>query len=202
MIATTVATGAVALTKPSTKRRPRNCRQCGTPITQPNTGRPRQYCSKACRQKAHASRGRVPVYFSHQRDDWTTPLDLFQELDAEFGFTLDAAATAENALCASYFTAEDDGLDQEWSGTVFCNPPYSQVAKWVEKAHRASLDGVTTVLLLAARTDTRWWHGFVEGKAEYRFVKGRLTFGSATNSAPFPSAVVIFRGSPAQAATA
>ena len=52
--------------------------------------------------------------------------------------------------------------------------------------------GATVVMLLPARTDTRWFHDYIYGKAEVRFIRGRLKFGGSKNSAPFPSMVVIF----------
>ena len=79
--------------------------------------------------------------------------------------------------------------------TVWCNPPYGrEIGKWVEKAYNESLAGVTVVMLLPARTDTKWFHDYIYGKAEIRFVRGRLKFGDSKNSAPFPSMVIIFRG--------
>ena len=120
-------------------------------------------------------------------------LGRFDEWDREFGpFTLDVAATAENAMCEQYFTIQDDGLAHEWTGTVWCNPPYSSVGRWVEKAYASSLTGTTVVCLVPARTDTRWWHQFAE-KGEVRFIKGRLRFSEAKSVAPFPSALLVFR---------
>lgn len=126
--------------------------------------------------------------------DWTTPQDLFDELDAEFHFELDPCATPENAKCAAYFTAEQDGLVQPWApAVVFMNPPYGrQIGRWVEKAEAESRAGATVVALVPARTDTRWWHECIADH-EVRFLRGRLRFGSASSGAPFPSAVVIFR---------
>ena len=180
------------MTKPVTK--PRRCRSCGATIEQPPTGRPRYYCDAACRNRAHRRRlsTRPAVYHRRQSDEWATPRDRWAEWNAEFGFTLDAAATTENALCERHFTLEDDGLAQEWTGTVWCNPPYSTVDKWVEKGYRSSLTGCTVVMLVPARTDTRWWHAWAT-KADPRFLKGRLRFGDATASAPFPSALLVFR---------
>jgi len=78
---------------------------------------------------------------------------------------------------------------------VFCNPPYSKISEWVEKAYReAKEDHTLIVLLIPARTDTRYFHNFIYQRAEIRFVKGRLKFGDSSNSAPFPSMIVIFRG--------
>lgn len=146
----------------------------------------------ACQQPS--TQNSRAVYHRSRSDEWATPRDRFAEWTVEFGpFELDAAATHENALCGRYFTMEDDGLVQDWgTGTVWCNPPYSTVATWVEKAHEASLAGATVVMLVPSRTDTRWWHSWAV-RAEVLFIKGRLKFGDAKNSAPFPSALLIFR---------
>ncbi len=136
----------------------------------------------------------MSVHFSSKTDLWSTPQDFYDKLNEEFGFTLDSCATPENAKCKMFYTKEDDGLSRSWKGwTVFMNPPYGrEIGKWVEKARFSK---TTVVCLLPARTDTRWWHDHViGGGAEVRFIKGRLKFGNATNSAPFPSAVVIYRG--------
>ena len=78
---------------------------------------------------------------------------------------------------------------------MFCNPPYSVISEWVEKAYRESRkDNTVVVLLIPSRTDTRYFHNFIYQRAEIRFLKGRLKFGEATSGAPFPSMVVIFRG--------
>ena len=134
--------------------------------------------------------------FSSKTDEWYTPLDFFQELDKEFGFNLDPCATDFNHKCNRYFTREIDGLKQNWGGyRVFCNPPYGRViGEWVKKAYEESQKPNTlVVMLLPARTDTKWFHSYIYGKAEIRFVKGRLKFGGCDNSAPFPSMIVIFK---------
>jgi len=132
-----------------------------------------------------------PVLFSSESEEWATPQDFFDALNAEFNFTLDPCATPENAKCAKYFTRSDNGLAQSWDGeVVFCNPPYGrEISKWVEKAARTR---GTVVMLIPARTDTKYFHDYIYHKAEIRFVRGRLKFGYALNSAPFPSMVVIF----------
>ena len=134
------------------------------------------------------------VVFSRQTDEWETPQDLFDKLNDEFHFTLDPCASDENHKCESYFTKEDDGLSKKWGGVVFCNPPYSQIKRWVQKAHEESERGTTVVLLIPSRTDTRWFHEYIYGKAEIRFIKGRLHFSGAKYNAPFPSMIVIMRG--------
>jgi phage N-6-adenine-methyltransferase len=136
--------------------------------------------------------------YSSESCEWPTPQTFFDILDAEFHFTLDPCATSHNAKCENYFTRKDDGLNQDW-GThrVFCNPPYGrEIGAWAKKCHDAAQVGALVVLLVHARTDTRWFHDWVYGKADLRFVKGRLKFGDGTQSAPFPSLVAIFRPGP------
>ena len=133
------------------------------------------------------------VMFSSKTDLWATPQELFDELDKEFHFELDVCATPENAKCRKFYTKEQDGLAQPWKGRVWCNPPYGrEIGQWVRRAFFAAVAGATVVMLLPARTDTRWFHEYIYGKAEVRLIRGRLKFGDARNSAPFPSMVVIF----------
>lgn len=134
------------------------------------------------------------VMFSSKTGLWETPQDLFDKLDEEFHFTLDVCALPENAKCERYYTPEMDGLSQRWDGVCWCNPPYGRdVWKWVAAGQVASVMGSTVVMLLPARTDTRWFHDWIYGKAEVRFIRGRLKFGGRRTGAPFPSMVVIFR---------
>ena len=134
--------------------------------------------------------------FSSDSAEWAAPQDFYDKLNAEFHFTLDPCATPENAKCEKYYTKEQDGLAQDWTGeTVFCNPPYGRkIGLWIEKCYKHSLGGWTAVMLIPSRTDTQWFHDYVYGKAEIRFVKGRLKFGDGKQSAPFPSLVAIYRG--------
>ena len=137
------------------------------------------------------------VHFMSQSVEWATPDWLFEEYDREFGFTLDVCATPELAKCEKFYS--ENGLLEDWSGVCWMNPPYGrEIWKWLRKAYRSSLKGVTVVCLIPSRTDTAWWHDFVMKADEIRFIRGRLKFGGAKNSAPFPSAMVIFR--PAHAA--
>jgi site-specific DNA-methyltransferase (adenine-specific) len=146
------------------------------------------------------------LMFSKASDEWETPQDFFYELHCEFGFTLDVCATEQNRKCQLFYSQEDDGLSQDWSASsanpvCWMNPPYSQLKLWLQKASAQAQLGATTVCLIPSRTDTKAWHSFVWDENEHRlrpgveirFVKGRLKFGGCTNSAPFPSAVVIFR---------
>ena len=134
--------------------------------------------------------------FSSNTDQWATPQCLFDELNKEFNFTLDPCADEYNHKCSKYFTKEEDGLSQDWSGeTVFCNPPYGrETGKWVKKCYEESQkDNTLCVMLIPARTDTRWFHDYIYNKAEIRFIKGRLKFGNSNNSAPFPSMILVFK---------
>ena len=130
--------------------------------------------------------------------EWGTPRDLFEKLDAEFHFDVDVCATTKNAKCSEFWTKTEDGLAQEWTGRVcWMNPPYGrEIGNWVRKAYEASLQGATVVCLIPSRTDTAWWHEWAM-RGEIRFLRGRLRFtdeeGTPQGSAPFPSAVVIFR---------
>lgn len=136
------------------------------------------------------------VLFSSKEEKWETPQDFFDKLNDEFHFTLDAAASPDNAKCVNYFTEEQDGLAQSWDGyTVWCNPPYCRkTGAWVKKAYEEhQRTGCTVVMLLPSRTDVKWFHDYILGKAEIRFIKGRLKFGGSKNSTPFPSIVVIYR---------
>lgn len=145
--------------------------------------------------------------FSSKNMNWCTPQDFFGKLNAEFHFVLDAAATERSAKCEKYYTPETDGLVQSWNcggGAVFCNPPYGrEIRKWVRKAYTEAQNGQTIVLLIPARTDTAYFHDYIYGKAEIRFVRGRLTFTDEEGNsqkdkngrampAPFPSMIVIY----------
>ena len=139
--------------------------------------------------------------FTNNSNEWETPADFFQKLDDEFHFTLDPCATDDNAKCEYYYTKEENGLLQSWEGeTVFCNPPYgTDLKSWVKKCYEEHLKhNITVVMLIPARTDTQYFHDFIYGKSEIRFIKGRIKFvtpaGDRGGTAPFPSMVVIYRG--------
>lgn len=134
--------------------------------------------------------------FSSATEEWATPKDFFDALDAEFHFTLDPCSTDDNAKCAKHYTKEQDGLSQDWTGErVFCNPPYGrEMPRWIAKCAEHGMRGGVAVMLIPARTDTRAFHEYIYHKAEIRFIRGRLKFGGAKNSAPFPSMVVVFGG--------
>ena len=133
------------------------------------------------------------VVFSSKKKDWETPQNLFDELNNEFHFTVDVASSDSNYKVDKHYTIKENGLIQDWENErVWCNPPYGRkISEWVEKAFYSS---ALVVMLLPARTDTKWFHKYIYNKdcAEVRFIKGRLKFGEQKNSAPFPSMIVIF----------
>ena len=129
--------------------------------------------------------------FSSKDQTWETPQDLFDKLNSVFNFETDVCAVPETAKCNTYFTPEIDGLKQEWKGFCWMNPPYGrEQVKWIEKA---SKENATTVCLIPARPDTKVWQEIIFKKAKaVCFIKGRLKFGSSKDSAPFPSALIVF----------
>ena len=139
------------------------------------------------------------VMFSSMNLEWRTPKWLFKELEKEFGkFDLDPATDEDNPLSTPcYFTKKEDGLKQRWFGKVFLNPPYGrEIGKWIKKAYEETKvygNADLVVCLIPSRTDTGWWHDYVMKADEIRFIRGRLKFEGAKNSAPFPSAIVIFK---------
>ena len=138
------------------------------------------------------------VMFSSKTGEWATPQDFFDKLNWRFGpFDLDPCANAGNTKCANFFTEPEDGLSKDWGEfTCFVNPPYGRgIDKWIQKAYEESRkENTKVVMLIPSRTDTKYWHQYVMRADEVYFIKGRLKFGSGDNSAPFPSAVVVFDG--------
>lgn len=119
------------------------------------------------------------------RLDWRTPKAFYEELDKEFHFSFDPCPV----------NPQFDGLAVEWGGANFVNPPYGrEIGKWIKKGYEESLKGRVVVFLIPSRTDTKWWHDYIMKADEIRFIKGRLKFDDCKNPAPFPSAVVVFRG--------
>lgn len=138
------------------------------------------------------------VHYSSAFMSWRTPRGVFDQLHSEFEFTVDGCCTDENALLPHYWTEREDPLMRSWSGErVFINPPYGrQIVRWMEKAWTEQNAAQVIVALVPSRTDTGWWHDYVMGAAEIRFIKGRLDFGgprSAGHNAPFPSCIVVYR---------
>lgn len=122
--------------------------------------------------------------FSSINQNWKTPKKFYEELDKEFHFDFDP--------CPSH--PDFNGLGIEWKSINFVNPPYKEIAKWVQKSYMEFKKGKTIVMLIPSRTDTRWWHEFIMKSTEIRFIKGRLCFNDDNKPAPFPSCVVVFDG--------
>ena len=135
----------------------------------------------------------VEVMFSSKNTEWGTPQWLFDELDSIYHFETDVYATPENAKCKRFFTKEQDGLKQEWTGVCWCNPPYGKgiTVEWVKKAYESR---AKTVMLLPVRTDTKWFHDYIVGQVgvSMMFLKKRIKFNGANNYAPFPCMIVVF----------
>ena len=133
----------------------------------------------------------MSVHFSSAKQDWATPDELYERLDRIYKFDLDVAASRDNTRCPAYFDASTDGLAQPWRGRVWCNPPYGRsIGAWVTKAAvEARISATLIVMLVPARTDTRWWHEATR-TARGEFLRGRLRFKGAPASAPFPSALL------------
>jgi site-specific DNA-methyltransferase (adenine-specific) len=128
----------------------------------------------------------MSVHFMSQSVDWATPEWLYAELDKEFGFDFDP--------CPLYGASSGvDGLTIPWGQSTFVNPPYGRaIGHWTAKAKKEAGGGKTVVMLIPSRTDTKWWHEDIMTADEIRFIKGRLKFGGAKTSAPFPSAVIVW----------
>ena len=136
--------------------------------------------------------------YTSNHNEWATPPEIFEPLNAEFNFTLDPCSSDQNYKCEKHYTKDDDGLSKSWKGeTVFCNPPYGRDIKhWARKCYEESKHA-TIVMLIPARTDTKYFHDYIYGKAELRFLKGRIKFididGKQKQGATFPSMIVIYR---------
>ena len=140
---------------------------------------------------------KTDVLFSSRSEEWGTPQWLFDKINDIFHFQLDVCASSDNAKCKHFYSKEDNGLLMPWEGVNWMNPPYGRrIARWMEKAAMESMRGKTTVCLVPARTDTAWWHDYIENNANATvlFVRGRLKFEGAKYNAPFPSAIVFFWG--------
>ena len=124
------------------------------------------------------------VMFSSASDHWSTPKDVYDALDKEFHFAFDPCPLGGVS-----------GLETDWDSPAYVNPPYSNISAWCKRCYEEYLLGKTIVMLIPSRTDTKYWHDYIMKATEIRFIKGRLKFGGSKNSAPFPSAIVIFNQS-------
>lgn len=136
-----------------------------------------------------------------ENNEWSTPQNIFDQLNREFKFSLDACASHWNHKCTAYYTKYENALEINWPipGPVWMNPPYGrEIGKWAKKAYEESQRGSTVVCLIPARTETKWFHDyFING--EIRFIKGRIHFTDSTGKSGrprFSSVVVILRPEP------
>jgi phage N-6-adenine-methyltransferase len=139
--------------------------------------------------------------FNSVKQDWTTPQSLFNKINLEFNFEWDLAASETNAKCSKFFTKEQDGLKQIWDGVCWLNPPYgdksSKMVDWIKKAYNDSKnnDKLTVVMLIPARTNTKWFHEYCMKAAELKFILGRPKFGDSKHGLPQPLVLVVFKNS-------
>ena len=140
-------------------------------------------------------------------DEYGTPPLLFFEASKKFKISpkVDYAASDVNHLCDKYYTMKDNSLLQTWNESGYLNPPYSKVEQFMRKAyHSWKQNNIDLLILVYAKTDTKWWHNYVEGKAEYHFIKGRVKFldnngdvildkHGREQSSPYPSVWIIYR---------
>jgi phage N-6-adenine-methyltransferase len=140
---------------------------------------------------------KLAVHYSSLTDKWNTPLSIYRQLDSEFHFDFDPCPANFCPETLFYKPGSDetarDGLLCEWGYRNFVNPPYSEIERWIRKGYQEYKKGKTVVFLIPSRTDTSYWHDYIMKATEIRFIRGRLKFGKAKNSAPFPSAIVIFK---------
>ena len=137
----------------------------------------------------------------NENDEWGTPENILRKAEFEFRLNLflDVCSTNDNKKFNKFFTKKDDGLSFNWDYNFFMNPPYSQITQWMDKAYTEhKKNNVDALILVYAKTDTKWWHKYVEGIAEVHFIKGRLKFTKpdgtiSKNSAPYPSCWIIYR---------
>ena len=132
---------------------------------------------------------------SSKSNEWSTPQEFYDKLNAEFGFTLDPCSDGKNNKCHKFFTIKENGLFKDWSNDiVFMNPPYGgHTRDWISKAYYESLKGCTVVCLIVSSTDKSYWHDYIFPFAkQIRFLRGRLKFGDSKSTAPFASAVIVF----------
>ena len=124
-------------------------------------------------------------------DKWATPIELYKKLNDEFHFTFDPCPI-------DWKEGDLDGLEIEWGTCTFVNPPYSQVAKWIEKSYDEWKKGKKVVMLINAITDTKAFHKFILPYAEIRFIQGRVNFVNSNEpnkSTPNvkPSLIIVFK---------
>ena len=145
--------------------------------------------------------GKFDSKFESAKQDWETPSVLFDRLNNEFCFTTDLAADINNTKCEHFLSEDDDVLNKRWEGICWLNPPYgssagSRLRDWVKKSYDESQkENCTIVMLVPARTNTKWWHQYCMKASEVRLICGRPKFGNAKYGLPQPLAIVVFKKS-------
>jgi len=136
---------------------------------------------------------------SHKgNQDRRTPISLFKELNDEFKFGLDPCTSTSkpnNLGTKHYFLyPEKDGLKESWVGygSVFVNPPFKDAYKWIKKAYEEAKNGVTSVVLLPSKTETKWWHEYALKSKEIRFISRRVTFEGHKDPFIIGIALIVF----------
>ena len=136
--------------------------------------------------------------FDSIKQKWNTPKELFDRLNKEFNFEYDLAAESDNTLCSEFYSKEQDGLKQKWSGICWLNPPYgdktSKMVDWIKKSYNDTQanPNLTVVMLIPARTNTKWFANYCMKAAEIRFIIGRPKFGDCIHGLPQPLLLVVF----------
>jgi len=138
----------------------------------------------------------IDVFTSSQTDEWSSPREIVEPLDeAVDGFDLDPCSGAEQSpFAAETYTEEDDGLAQSWHGTVWVNPPYSEMWDWTDKAIEEVATGEANAIYYLCKGDssTDWWQVAAQNAAAICAIDHRLSFGDGENSAPFASHIIVF----------
>lgn len=135
------------------------------------------------------------------KDCWQTPPQIFDYLNIQYNFTLDAAASDSNHLCSNYYTEADNSLEQPWSKSTWCNPPYSNLTPWVDKAVLEQSKGNLSVLLIPADTSVKWFQTAFDNCTSCTFLTGRIAFIHADSDKPISGnnkGSVIFEFDPSQ----
>jgi len=136
--------------------------------------------------------------FQSKRQDWETPDSLYDQLHQEFNFNFDLAASLNNSKCDKFYTQDDNALNQKWVGRCWCNPPYggakeNKLANWVSKGDAETKNSESiVVMLIPARTNTKWWHKYCMTATEIKLLCGRPKFSNSKHGLPQPLAVVVF----------
>tara|TARA_R110000850_G_scaffold232432_1_gene357137 strand:+ start:35 stop:520 length:486 start_codon:yes stop_codon:yes gene_type:complete len=118
------------------------------------------------------------------KDLWQTPIEVFKTLNKEFKFNCDVAASKKNNLCSKYIDDVKNALISDWGTSNWCNPPYSNINPWVDKAISEYEKGNTTVMLVPSDTSVKWFKKAFDSCSEVRFISGRISFINCETGKP------------------